>query len=490
MNLASRSLASSAVLALLLTSAGATSAATLQVGPTRTIKTPCEAIAAAQDGDIIEVDAAVYAKDVCTVSKNGLTLRGVGGLAKLDVTGFTIPNKKAIWVIAGNDTKVENIEFTGAEVADHNGAGIRQEGVNLTVRGCYFHDNQEGILAGDNPTSEILIETSEFARNGYSDGKSHNMYINHVKKFTLQFSYSHDSIEGHLVKSRALENHILYNRITGEGGIGSYEIDIPDGGRTYIIGNLIHQGPNTHNSAIIAYKEETATNNPLFDLFVVNNTVINERPQGGTFVNVVGAATPPAVLRNNIFVGPGTVCTQANAVLDHNLTMSDPGLVNQASFDYHLLAGSPAVDTGVDPGMGSGQSLAPKYHYVHPMSFENRTSVGTIDIGAYELGGGSTSSSSSSGSTSTSSSSGSTSSSSSGGTTSSSGGTTSSSGSGGVGGSGGEGGSAGTGGSGGDGSGDEGGCGCRVAGEGQGRGPFAALALAGLLVARRRRAKG
>jgi hypothetical protein len=56
------------------------------------------------------------------------------------------PGGKGIWVISGNDTVVENIEFSGAAVPDANGAGIRFEGVNLTVRNCYFHHNQNGIL--------------------------------------------------------------------------------------------------------------------------------------------------------------------------------------------------------------------------------------------------------------------------------------------------------------------------------------------------------
>ena len=69
-------------------------------------------------------------------------------------------------MVAGNDTTIENIEFSGARVPDQNGAGIRQEGANLLVEHCYFHDNQEGILAADNPASSIAIDSSVFARNG------------------------------------------------------------------------------------------------------------------------------------------------------------------------------------------------------------------------------------------------------------------------------------------------------------------------------------
>ena len=60
---------------------------------------------------------------------------------------------------------------------------------------------------------------------GIVDGQSHNIYVNQVAQFTLKFSYSHDAIIGHLVKSRAYQNSILYNRFTGESGTSSYKLD-------------------------------------------------------------------------------------------------------------------------------------------------------------------------------------------------------------------------------------------------------------------------
>ncbi|MBE0656365.1 MAG: hypothetical protein IH602_01680, partial [Bryobacteraceae bacterium] len=99
-----------------------------QVGPKSKFKTPCRAFAAAGDGDIIEIDAnGDYKGDVCSIWKNRLTIRGANGRPKIDAAGRSAEGK-AIWVIKGVDTNVENIEFTGATVGDRNGAGIRQEG--------------------------------------------------------------------------------------------------------------------------------------------------------------------------------------------------------------------------------------------------------------------------------------------------------------------------------------------------------------------------
>src|SRR5262249_38696943 len=149
--------------------------------------------------------------------------------------------------------------------------------------------------------------------------------------------------------SRAAETQVLYNRLTGEDGSESYEIDVPNGGKTYVIGNLIEQGPASDNSSILGYLEEGPNAaNPSDALFVVNNTFVNERGSG-TFVNVGDSAATPAVIRNNVFVGGGTITNQASAVLENNYGGADC-LVDAPSFDYGLLDGSPCVEGGIDPG--------------------------------------------------------------------------------------------------------------------------------------------
>ena len=360
-------------------------AATRNVGPGQKYKKPCAAIGAAHSGDTILIDAAGdYDGDVCSISQDRLTLRGINGRPHIDAAGRSAAGK-GTWVIDGNDVTVDNIEFSGASAPGGNGAGIRAEGGNITVRNCYFHDNQDGILTANLKKGEVLIEYSEFARNGRSNGYTHNIYIGQQAKFTLRFCYSHDSKGGQLVKTRAAENYILYNRLTGESGASNYELDIPNGGRTYVIGNIIQQGPNSTNSNILAYMLEGKDK---FEqdshLYVINNTFVNDMGRG-TFINIAGDAAP-AVVENNIFSGPGEVCTQPSATMSHNF-VGDPKFVDAARYDYRVKPDSPVIGAGLLPGSVSGQPLAPDYEYVHPCCGEQRTELKKIDIGAFAYPG-------------------------------------------------------------------------------------------------------
>jgi len=371
-------------------------AAVLRVGPGKPYASPSKAIAAAADGDIIEIDAGTYTRDVCAIRKNRLTLRGVNGRAKLDAAGANA-DSKGIWVIYGNDTVVENIEFTGAQVRDQNGSGIWLEGNNLTVRNCYFHHNEEGILTGK--TGTVLIEYSEFAYNGNGEGFTHNLYIGAAESFTFRYCYSHHAIAGHLVKSRAAVNYILYNRLTEEpGGNGSFELDLPNGGTSYVIGNIIQKSVESENYASVAYFEEGpggapgGTPAPGRQLYVVNNTFSTEAlidpdtrlPMKAVFVFTPGGLTTPVVIKNNIFTGPGDITNQANAAVSSNYQGDARRFADTQLFDYRLLPGSPAIDAGADLG---DPKLAPTMQYVHPACVAGRKTVGPIDAGAYEFGG-------------------------------------------------------------------------------------------------------
>ena len=150
----------------------------LAVGPGKAYAKPCAALTAATDGDTVEISAGSYTGDTCQFGANSLTIRGVGGKAVLGIDGTAPARCKGLWVVAGKDVLIEDVEFSGAHLrptdtfvqsgtcaADKNGAGIRWEGGNLTLRRCVFHDNDNGILGGNDAQAALLIERSVFQSN-------------------------------------------------------------------------------------------------------------------------------------------------------------------------------------------------------------------------------------------------------------------------------------------------------------------------------------
>jgi hypothetical protein len=355
----------------------------VRVGPGRPFTHPNDVAGALQSGDVVEIDAGVYHGPASTWVTDNLTLRGVGGRAHL-VAPQTISNGKAIWVTKGANMAVENIELSGAAVSALNGAGIRAEGQDLAVCGSYFHDNQNGILGARAGNGNVLIEYSEFARNGNCDdpsGCAHNIYMGNTARFTLRYSYSHHAHSGHAVKSRAKENYILYNRIMDEAdGNSSYIIDLPNGGLSYVVGNLLQQGPNNENPTILTYGEE-GLSNANRTLYVVNNTFVNDYASG-TFIFVARGSNTAAV-QNNLFVGPG-ILVSGPATRVSNLRTNAPNFANIGAFDYRPTATTPGIDQGTAPGRGGTFHLTPIYQYVHPTDREARPTRDRIDIGAYE----------------------------------------------------------------------------------------------------------
>ena len=370
--------------ALFLPIPGDARSATIHVGPQRQLSVPSAAAKVARDGDLIEIDAGLYAGDTAVWTQSRLTIRGVGGLAHLRADGAHA-EAKAIWVIKGANTTIEHVEFSGARVPDRNGAGIRLEGAGLTMRYCRFHHNETGILTGANLASDIVIEHSEFSHSMRPDGHSHNLYIGTVNSFTLRSSSVHHANLGHNVKSRALKNFILHSRIMDErDGRSSYAIDFPDGGLAFVIGNLIQQGPLNDNRTVIAYGAE-GLKNPLNELYFVNNTVVNDDRRGGRFL-AVKPGTPRARIVNNIFAGPGELVV-GPAELENNTRMAMSDFVGAEDFDYRLKHGAAAIGRAVNPGVAHGMPLSPAAQYVHTARSRVRSGTLPRDLGALQFDG-------------------------------------------------------------------------------------------------------
>lgn len=352
------------LVALLL--AGGAQARVLRVGNGHPYALISEAARAAEDGDEVEIEAGHYFGDVAVWTQKQLKISGVNGMVILSAAGQAAEGK-AIWVFRNGSYTVENIQFQGARVRERNGAGIRFEKGHLLVRNCIFRDNENGILTGNDRTSELEIEASEFAHSGTPEGQAHNLYVGEIRRLRLTASYFHHGRGGHLLKSRAGVNEIYYNRLTDEpGGLASYELELPAGGVAYVIGNLIEQSSTTQNPYIISYGTE-GYRWPRNELYLVNNTLADDRFEHGIFLRVrPGANVVWGV--NNLLIGNKPLDTEAAGEFRNNYLAKWEDVALEPRQDYRLRANSPLVGKVVDPGSANGILLRPTREYVAPRS--------------------------------------------------------------------------------------------------------------------------
>ena len=262
--------------------------ATLTVGPGRQFATIAEAVSASRDGDTLLVQAGTYRNDFAIIAKD-ITIQGQGGLARLEATEAP-PNGKAI-LVANGDITLDHVELTGARVPDQNGAGVRLEGGNLVISNAWIHGNENGILAGDIPGATLTLRDTEVSDNGRGDGRTHNVYVGVIDRLTIDDSLIRDADVGHQVKSRALETVITDSRILdGDGGTGSYSVDLPNGGRAVLSGDVIQQSAASQNPAIVHFGGEGSPH-PNSSLEITNTTVLNalESPSSRLVLNQTDA---------------------------------------------------------------------------------------------------------------------------------------------------------------------------------------------------------
>jgi len=376
----------------------------IRVGPSRAIRTISEAARQAKNGDIVEIDAGDYVADVAAWPQDNLTIRAFNGRARLLANG-AIAEGKGIWVMRGGKITVEGIDFVGARAPQKNGAGIRFEKGHLVVRNCTFTDNENGILTAGGSAS-LEVRDSEFDNNGTVDGFGHSIYAGKIDRLTVSGTYIHREVGGHLLKSRAAENHILANRLTDEiGGRASYELEFPNGGLNYVIGNIIEQNPASENPAIVAVGME-GYQWPRNELYLINNTIANDRSEGGNFLNIKnGIQRVKAV--NNLLVGPGAAITgttgelidrvlpDADAVKNsvrtlavrannmrrgvegappateagefaNNLQVDWDQFMLASRYDYRLRSDSALIGNVVAAGSANGVNLTQRLQYLHP----------------------------------------------------------------------------------------------------------------------------
>jgi len=347
----------------------------------------------------------------------------------IKVGGANTPaDTQPAWVV------IENLEIRGARASNtftgrsgvtaysSNASAIFVEkGDHLTVRNCWMHDCGNGFFAASG-TSELLVERCRIDGNGNVGSiYEHNNYTE-AKGATFQFNRFGPLLlgaGGNNLKDRSAGCVIRYNWIEG----GNRQLDLvesdyteltsdPRYHDTFVYGNVLHETGDDGNSQIVHYGGDggATAGYRKGTLHFYANTVVSRRTGNTTLIRLSTGDESADVRDNVLFVTAtgnrlalldqaGTLVATRNwiksgwvashsgpaAVTDlGQVAGADPGFVNQAAGDFHLVAGSPCVDQAValDP-----PSAAPAFEYAPVASGVARIPDEPMDLGAFELAG-------------------------------------------------------------------------------------------------------
>lgn len=360
--------------------------ATMVVGPGERITTIDEAARLARDGEVIEIRPGTYRGQPAVWTQDRLVIRGSGERPVMLADGRNAEGK-GIWVVRGGEVRIENIEFRGARVPAGNGAGIRFERGRLTVHGCRFTDNEMGILTANFSEQTLLVSDSEFGEAPHHAGQLHHLlYVGAIGKFVLRGSRFSGGYLGHLVKSRARESHVLYNMLVdGEAGKASYELEFPNGGLVFALGNAIGQSAGTDNPAIVAYGAE-GQRWPENALYLAHNTLVNDH-FAGDFLRLWAEKFPAGIevwQINNLMVGDGNFFRPAQGRVEGNQSARRSDLIEVGGTPLRLNSQSPLRGSVRPPGSVRGIELLPAAEFSYPVGSRPLRVGSMLSPGAFQ----------------------------------------------------------------------------------------------------------
>jgi hypothetical protein len=229
----------------------------------------------------------------CAVQEQGVIVYEAATPGTATLSGRACEGKAAL-VLRGTGAEIRGLTFSGINVADGNGAGIRLEAGALNVALARFENSQQGILTAANPAIRVFITRSTFSGLGTCEndaGCAHSIYIGDIGSLTVRESRFERGMGGHYVKARSGQVAIENNSFDDANGRATnYMIDLPAGSVGRIANNWFVQGRDKENySAFIALGAEDLLHSS-DGLEVVNNE--------GRFV--------PGVQRRSVFLADWT----------------------------------------------------------------------------------------------------------------------------------------------------------------------------------------
>jgi len=284
---------------------------------------------------------------------------------------------------------------------------------NMSFHDMYVHETlDEGFYIGNTQNDYVMscsgstvtahpqqIDTLRFYNNiidkaGWTAAQISQVtgYLDCHDNLITNFGYANQTqhqagiIVGALTHGRVYRNRV----INGTGNA----LQVFGAGESFIYNNIFanagYDGTSGGQNAVLMDDRPIPAGTPGQKVNLVNNTIINPKRNGISYYDDYGSVVSGGIIANNLITQPGFLPSPVayidlqNSVpvtVTNNLSLATTDLgkfANAAGGDYHLLTGSPAINTGINTSA---------YGVTTDYDGNVRPSGGTYDIGAYEFTG-------------------------------------------------------------------------------------------------------
>ncbi|WP_182030437.1 right-handed parallel beta-helix repeat-containing protein [Vibrio sp. B1FLJ16] len=269
-------------------------------------------------GSVVIFGSGIYREGI-SINHDSVTLKGSEGT---HFKGASVQGK-ATFVVNGNNVVIENIECSEVAVPHHNGACVRQNGRDLTLRYVYFHDSEQGILSAKG-SGRLTIENSRFERLG-KIGRAHAVYSQNDRLEICYSRFLSSKGEGHEIKSRAPVTLIESSVVASQSGKDSRLIDVSNGGALIVRNSVLEQGVNSSNLELIGFGLEGMKSGHPQSVTLENNTILAEQPRGNVLLGLPDddSSISVSIINNDIIAESYIYDEDAHNLIDNNNFFTD-----------------------------------------------------------------------------------------------------------------------------------------------------------------------
>jgi RTX calcium-binding nonapeptide repeat (4 copies) len=324
------------------------------------------------------------------INRNVTIKADTSGTARANFFAGTNFSKGIFHVVEGASATFDGIgfyntagEFGGGQSS--NEAGIRHEGVNLTIINGHFENNLNGILGtalnGSNGQlhGDLNVSTSTFIDNGdqtVGAGQEHHIYYT-GRSVSVNQSYFRNSGFGHAIKTVVDIGTTVTNSIIEDGGApANSAVNATGGGTLTITGNTITKSAESQNPYFFFYTTER-DGGVSGAINISNNTLNSLKPAGSDTLLLGNYSDQTATFNNNTITGGiNTVNPFAGDGAGTGNTLDGAAFTLQ-TFRTRATSGTATADTRVFAGGGIN------YFQYDPVNAYNGLGGNDVIIGSF-----------------------------------------------------------------------------------------------------------